>query len=318
VSDSYIGAWATGGSLHKGGNPSNNGMQNDYTMSGGVINVPSAMRLTGAGQFAVTGETFYFWDSAVGTLGVCTITDVADGPSGSINIYTNRGGGFPARTMPSTQGLFFLRHEAPICKFTNVTGCAEAVDLSNALAYNKPIKSYSKRSYIGSANSGQYVQVYGRYKYIKVSVTKADTSGLGVVTASLGFNNNNSIKMSDWTNGASAWNPIIDLKKTGDRIFDATSKVYPVNWSTTAVAASDTLPNQTEALWSAGNFVTTITDVSGQVAGTRPEFTIEIITDQNNDAGTTASGSTSKLVDGKVVVTGASRQVLVDDVMLNL
>jgi hypothetical protein len=45
-------------------------------------------------------------------------------------------------------------------------------------------------------------------------------------------------------------------------------------------ALADVLPGMTTALWAPGNYRPTMTDTSAAVAGLRPVFSIEVITDQ--------------------------------------
>jgi hypothetical protein len=117
--------------------------------------------------------------------------------------------------------------------------------------------------------------MFGRFKYIKVTVTTPYSGGIGTVQATLGNNNNAGIKASDGT-ATTAFLPVINLKVAGARVFDATAASYPVSW--TGAQMGDTLPSQTEALWCGGNFVVTMTDISSDP--TTFEFTVEFVTDQ--------------------------------------
>jgi len=121
------------------------------------------------------------------------------------------------------------------------------------------------------------VQMWGRFKYIKVTVTTPYTGATGTVTATLGNSNNGGIKVSD-SMPATAFLPVINLKVAGVRIFDATAGTYPVSW--TGAQSGDTLPSQTEALWCGSNFIMNMTDVSAESPAVWPEFTVEFVTDQ--------------------------------------
>ena len=230
VSESVISTFGPGGgALIKGGNSSNNGIHIDYTMASGIITVPAAMRTTGVGSWGIANEKMFLVDTLVGTLGSFTITDVTDTGS-DILIHTDWSGGFPVRAY-GHQGLFLFRHPAPICTFRNVTGCPEVVDLSGAPA-GVPLNSYTRRTYTGSVATGQYGQMWGRFKYLKITVTKPYTGATRTVQATLGNSNNQPIKMSDRSNAAK-WNPVVNLKTAGTRIFDATAGTYPVSWTGT-------------------------------------------------------------------------------------
>jgi len=262
----------------RSGDGSGDGVQADFTIASGVITIPSSMRFNmGASQWAITGGKVYLFDPNVGTIGQFTIADVADGPGSSVLVTTNMLlTGWPSRSYSPALGLWLYTHTAPICTFTNVTGCPEVVDLSGAPA-GAPLYSYSKRSFTGSVAASPYWQLYGRVKKIVVTVTTAYTGATGTVVANL-LLGNSLINMSTFADAA--WAPIIDLKKTGTRTFDATANTYPTTWSSTAVAAADTLPSQTAALWSPGNYRMVMTDISGQSSGTWPAFSVEIVTDQ--------------------------------------
>jgi hypothetical protein len=269
-----------GGAYIKGGGSADNGIHVDYEMAGGVITVPAAMRNTGVGKWAQTGEKMLFLDNLVGTIGSFTITNVTEtSPTSDILVHTNwakASGGFPLRTYDPSQGLFLYRHPAPICTFTSVTGCPEVVDLSFATAAGLPLNSYTRRTYTGSADNNHYIQMWGRFKYLKITVTTAYTGSIGTVTATINSSNGQPVKVADGLN--STWSQIINLKIAGVRTFDATAGTYPVAW--TGAQTGDTLASQTVALWCGSNFVTTITDVSSDPGASPMEFTIELITDQ--------------------------------------
>jgi len=287
VSDSAVNGFGAAGTHESGyvipgADGSNSGVNVDYpTMSGGVITIPSSKidyAFIYTCLWPVTDGRAFIVDGTDGfKLGSFKITDVVRS-GGNVLVSTTKSGGWPSR---SGHKLYLVLHPAPICTFTNVTGCPEVVDLSQATAAGLPLYSYSKRTYNGSVAIMDYWQVWGRVKKIVVIVTQAYTGAFGgAVTLALGIQASNLlVKMSDYAN--TTWAPVIDLKKTGTRTFDATAGTYPVSsWSSTAVAAADTLPGMTEALWAPGNFRPSMTDVSGEAAGLRPIFSVEVITDQ--------------------------------------
>ena len=260
---------------------SNNGMNVDYTMAGGVITVPIPNPLAYTEIYTtmwpVTNGKAFIQDAVTGEMiGALRITNATQS-GGNALIATTLTGTWPSR---SGHKLYLVKHPAPICTFTSVTGCPEVVDLSGAGAAGLPLYSYSKRTYDGSVAAADYWQVYGRVKKIVVAVTQAanGTTFPGAVTLAVNVNVGNSlIKMSDYTN--TTWAPTINLKIVGTRTFDATAGTYPVSsWS--GGQTGDVLPGMTEALWAPGNFRPTMTDTSAAAAGLRPIFSIEVITDQ--------------------------------------
>jgi hypothetical protein len=308
------------GYLIPGKNSSNNGVNVDWpSISAGVITVPIPSPADFSEIYTplwpVTDGKVFLQDGATGeTIGSFRITDVAQSGSNAL-VTTTMSGGWPSR---SGHKLYLRKHPAPVCTFTNVTGCPEVVDLSNAGAAGLPLYSYSKRTYDGSVAIMEHWQVWGRVKKVVVIVTQAYTGVFGgAVTLALGIEpSGNLVKMSDYS--TAAWAPTIDLKRTGTRTFDATAGTYPVSsWSNTATAHADVLPGMTEALWAPGNFRPSMTDVSAEAAGLRPVFSIEVITDQEFEE-VEEEPFVSRMAGGTMVVSNASREAYVDGTMVNL
>jgi hypothetical protein len=234
--------------------------------------------LLGVSQWAITGSKMFMNDPNVGNLGSFTITDVAeDGPGGDIVITTDWLGGFPVRTYGSL-GLWLQTHPAPICTFSNVTGCIEAVDLSGAPP-GVPIWSYTKRSYTGDfVGAAPYVTVTGRIKYAKVTVTTPYTGAQPTVTATVfpGWG----IDPTDYSTNTNL-QFTVNLKVAGERVLDVTAPVpsYPISW--TGGQSGDTLPALAKKMWVGGYFITIMNqDITGEFPAVWPEFTVEFITDQ--------------------------------------
>jgi len=261
------------GSLIPGKNGTGNGVNVDYTMSGGVITVPIPNPLAYTEIYTtlwpVTDGKVFLRDSVDGfTIGSFRITDVTQS-GGNALVTTTLSGGWPSR---SGHKLSFILHPAPVCTFTNVHGCPEVEDLSNATAAGLPLYSYSKRTYTGLLGVSEYWQVWGRVKKIVVIVT---TPSAAAASVSIDLQASNFlVKMSDYSN--TTWQPIIDLSRTGTRTFDATAGTYPVSsWSNTATLHADVLPGMTEALWVPLNYRV---NTSGTAAAA--VFSVEVITDQ--------------------------------------
>jgi hypothetical protein len=237
-----------------------------FTMANGVMTVPTTFFANDwLERMCITGGNFFWWDINVGQFAKVRILDVTQ-PGGygtSLRVYTDWPGGFPSRTYAAS-GLQMVTHPAPICTFTNVTGCPEVVDLSRALA-GVPLYSYSKRFYTSTDNT--IWQLWGKIKKIVVAVTSAYTEGTATATLPFLF-----VKVSDRSD--TTYSRTINLKVLGTRTLDV-SGGYPAAW--TGVQSGDTLPDLTEALWSCGNYNPGMT-----AALTTGAFNVEIITDQGD------------------------------------
>lgn len=253
VSDSVISNFATvtyhdvTGQLIKGANGFDNGINVDCSMAGGIITIPSSFYDDGyMEKWATTGKPVFFFDGNVGTIQSFTITDVTQTGS-DVLVHTNLTGGFPPRSY-YTGKLWMLPQVAPVCTFSNVTGCPEVVDLSNTAAQGVPLYSYSKRTYDNTTGTGEYWQLYGKIKYIKVTVTELATQ-VGTVTATLG---NTCVKASDFTD--ISFVPVINMKAglNVPRILDCRNAASTGTW--VGGQTGDSLPDITEAIWSGCNF----------------------------------------------------------------
>ncbi len=274
VSDSIISAFSAPGVQTAGGDGSAAGVQNDFTMTAGVLFIPSEFYpFTGVCQFSVKGQYLFWEDLNIGNFGGFNVLDVTQDGTGIYlhTDWTGSGGGFPVRAFFGGK-LYMRRHPAKSCTFTNVMGCAEVVDLSGAPA-GSPINSYTKRSYTGSIAVGDYIALYGKIKRITIRVPTQYTGPTGTVNASVQFLG--TVKMSDSSDVS--FNPIINLKTAGTRSLDCTGG-YPAAW--TGGQTGDTLPTVTEDWWLCGAHHMSMTDVSGESSGGWPAFSIEIETDQ--------------------------------------
>ena len=121
---------------------SNNGMNVDYTMAGGVITVPIPNPLAYTEIYTtmwpVTNGKAFIQDAVTGEMiGALRITNATQS-GGNALIATTLTGTWPSR---SGHKLYLVKHPAPICTFTSVTGCPEVVDLSGAGAAGLPLYS---------------------------------------------------------------------------------------------------------------------------------------------------------------------------------
>jgi hypothetical protein len=295
ISDSTItlfrpGAWAYGrtdevicdncvlpnimvhGVIDKGINEA--GVNNTYTMSGGVIVVPNTQ---GAVSWAVPG-TNLMWRGQYDSQTAFKVVDVTQDANNTY-IKTNLSGGFP--TLPLTSGMLFI-HAHPAPKFTcrNCTGSEDAVDLSQA-PVGAPIYSYSKRTYDKTTlkGIGTGLSLWGNPISIGFNVTTsfAGTQIPLLLHGLAPFDNLKTIgPASNYT--VTDYGPLVNLRQVGNRV--VTLSGVTCNGSAGLCSDDDalTLPNSTQS-WFVGSYAPTIyTDVSGDPSNFR--VTIEIKTDQ--------------------------------------
>jgi hypothetical protein len=283
VSDSVISSWSSGaiGTSHRtldGG--TQDGIDKDCTMAGGVITVPAAMRAhLSIAQWAIEGGRMFFNDTAVGMVGAFTITDVTEsGPFGDVLVHTDwtgNSGGFPARSYGSN-GMWLQTHPAPLCTFTNVTGCIEVEDFSRAPA-GAPMWSYTKRTYTGLTGSGPYINLTGRIRRIRIDVTVPYTGVAPTLTVNI---------FPGWTNDMDGAGTVslafdVNLRTAGVRQLD-TDDGYPALWTGTQSGDTMPVPGLAADRWIAGlHFVSqNVVNLALESPAVWPEYSVEIITDQ--------------------------------------
>lgn|GEM_PF-6342016 len=250
---------------------------------GKVIIIPNAI------SGGLTMKTFItaFTDSThVTVFSACTLSGGISASSrslqwGTCNVYvtTDQSGGLPASTLYNSTGKLSIR-TAPVRKmyFENCTGSDDVVDFCNAGAQGKPLWSYTKRTYNGSANGGT-LKSMGDFVSLKINVTKAYTGAQSTLKAGLNqFNNLPVVVGGAWT----TYGPVVNLKVTGERIITV--------GSTTGAQTGDANLNVSSAMWMSGTaFGIFIGNGSGTALASAvaaedpsvwPSFTVEIITDQ--------------------------------------
>lgn len=207
---------------------------------------------------------------------------------GTCNMYvrTNKSGGLPDSSLYIGGGSGVLICDIPPVRtatFENVTGSATALDLSQSAARNRPLWSYTKRTFDGTEKTNTYpdINIYGTVVSIKINVLTAYT---GVrPTLNVGFTQFDN--MSVVTNGALVtYAPRINLKQTGERIITpsgVTGAWAGANPDTgLSLGGTTILPNIYAPRVSQ--------DITGESASVYPSYTIEIITDQGFYTGPTA------------------------------
>lgn len=275
------------GALDRGG-PMNIGMENFYTMSGGVITSANA---NGPLPWAVPGAHLYWYgqSSPAENAGVpTTITDVTQDATNTY-VHTSLSGGFPS--IPIGVGLAIRMQPNLIWNCSNCTGSADAIDLSQAGAQGKPLFSYSKRTYTNNIGTGAAVRIWGSIISASMNVTTAYTGVQGTLALNTFGQFGRSIIKADGT--AANYDPVINLKTVGNRV------ITPSGVTGTQTGDSGlTLPGPGD--WLSNNmFVYLGTDIGGE-SGVGPTVTIEVITNQSQLSGYSLDGKVNH--GGKVVI----------------
>jgi hypothetical protein len=255
-----------------GGGNSNTGVNNDFSMSGGVITIPETFLTAGyLTKWIIPNHQLFWYDTGRGSIGQFRILDITQG-GGNIYVTTDWPGTWPAGPYASGK-LWIARHAAPVATFTNVTGCEQVEDLSANHVAGDPVNTRTKRQYTGSIVTSAMIPMEGVLQEINISVIEAyDGASGGSITATPGFPNL-AVKVSDLT--LINIEPTINLRTTGLRRWTAAT-----GW--TGGVAGDTLPAISEPVRIVGATRMTMVDISGDVGapGTWPTFTHEVIVHQ--------------------------------------
>ena len=139
-----------------------------------------------------------------------------------------------------------------------------------------PIYSYSKRTYDGYIGQAAAANIRGRLVSLKINVTKPYTGTQpSLIFKPMGRSGSNTIKPDD---SAMRYDPSINLKVAGER--DVFPRVVVGQQS------GDSNLSIPGPIWFAESYAPYMaTDISGENPGTWPTVTIEITTDQSEDAG---------------------------------
>lgn len=209
---------------------------------------------------------------------------------GTCNMYiqTDQEGGLPASGLWSGAGKLYINvPPARSVRFENCTGTgtaaiiAQIADLSQPAAWNRPLNSYSKRTYNG-LNGAPAVATFGSIVSIKVNVITPYTGASSTLIMTFSqFNNLNTVQSDAYA----SYGPKFNLKIAGERVITI--------GSTTGAQSGDTGLNLSVPTWlqpTGGGFAPFIGNGSGTAidiatvdsgdTSKYPEFTIEVITDQ--------------------------------------
>lgn len=203
---------------------------------------------------------------------------------GTCNMYvqTNQSGGLPDSALWIGGGSGTLLCEQPAARtvyFENCTGSATALDLSQAAARNRPLWSYTKRTYNGTETgiTSPDVSIIGNLVSVKVNVITPYTGTRPVLT--VGFSQ---FGLPVVQSGAlTTWSPLVNLKTAGERVITV--------GSTTGTQSGDSGLTVSSDLWFTGTYAARVShDITGESSGVYPSYTIEIITDQGFSTGPVA------------------------------
>lgn len=239
-----------------------------YSISNGVITKTTGLPL----PWAVPGTNMILNGSRSNETGFAVTSDTM--VAGVTTVTTNGlTGGWPAVPRSGGTILKIGPHPCPILRLQNVTGCADAVDFSQAGAYGKPYASYSKRSYTGNTlTSPAGVPMWGVIQRVDIRVTTASTRSGALTLKPFGQFHASGLDAPGNT-AATTWDPTFNLKFPGTRTLIPGS-----GWSGLQSGDIATDPG---LLW-LDDLQTPFcsTDISGEASGTWPVVEIEVATDQ--------------------------------------
>src|SRR5262249_27971058 len=192
-----------------------------YTMNSGIITVPNSH---GPVRWAVPGANamFALYNGSLFTQGspfhVIEITQDAS----NTYIKTSLAGGFPLLPTDPSHGLNIYAHPAPSFTCRSCTGSVDAIDLSQAGAQDRPLFSYSKRTYGGNVQTPPWFTIWGSILEITINVTTPYTGTLPTLTLSP-FGAFGTAVISGGV--STSYNPTINLKIAGERVILPSSLV---------------------------------------------------------------------------------------------
>lgn len=208
---------------------------------------------------------------------------------GTCNLYIQTDSTDPLpdpSTYTAANKLFIRTPAVRSVRFETCTGNDHILDLSQTAAWNRPLNSYTKRTYTACptaasdgvrlseagalAGTGSLVPMVGNIQSIKFNVTKIYTGAVGTLTAGLAQSQLFLMINGVWT----AYNPRINVKVLGER-------VITIAGVTGTQTGDQNLSFGSSAAWIAGGFDTVLSsNISGESSSVWPSFTIEMITDQ--------------------------------------
>lgn len=233
-----------------------------YTMSGGVIRAPVALK---ALPWAIPGRWCFFGGAQLYAVAFQVLAVTRDATHTIVT--TSLSGGFPAIPLRSGSFLDLRSHPCPLWSGTGNSGCADIVDMSQAGQQNKPVFSYSKRPYTGAIGTTEQARFFmvGRLVSVSINVITPYTGGNSPLFHLSRFDNWPVI-LDDYS--GSTFGPIVNPKIAGNRIITPSGVSGAQSGDTLSAPGSIWFPDKS---FSGAQFSQ---DASGAV------IEVEIITDQ--------------------------------------
>jgi hypothetical protein len=269
AANSTISSWQYGSASFDLGGDAQSGVQNAYTMSGGVITMPRTARPTTVyPEWAVPGCVAFFGGKY--PYGASFTVDDVTADASNVYVHTSLAGGFPTVPLDGSSRLQIRGHPCPKLTVTNCTGCEDSLDLSNAPA-GRPVGSWSRRAYTAAHTSAiqTFPLVMGRVSEIRVNVTTAFTGTGGTLQARV-FD----VPLLNSSGVEVRYEPVIDLSVAGERVVTL-SGVAGSGGTDSGLA----LPAGAWFVGSAFAGFNAFRNVSAQ-AGVGPAVTVTIVADQ--------------------------------------
>lgn len=260
--------------LYKG--EADGGVNNNpgFSLVDGTFTFPTDVGGEDVQPWAVPGACVFWAGQFFASSGfrVVSVTQSGHPEAAVTTVTTNKPSmnGFP--TIGQTAGKIYLQcHPAPRFTARNGTG---ALARYAGHPENAPWGSYDKLTFTQAASASNELRIVGDVVHIKVNVTQAYTGAQGTLTAN--FN------ISAHPNGATAVNYqfAVDLEQTGERVITPAG-VTGTKSSGAGLAGDSGLALPHATTWLTGTMETSYsTDISGDAAGLRPIFSIEVLCDQ--------------------------------------
>lgn len=251
---------------------------------GKVIVVPGAGSpttlktwITAVGAWDGSKQTITVYNAASASLSSSSRT--LQWGTSNVYIHTNQSGGFPDVALYTQLGIRVPPARAVY--FENCTGSDHILDLCQAGAQNKPLWSYTKRTYDGVtgvvSSEGPPITMHGTITSLKINVITPYT-GASSLSVGLSAADNLPVVIGG---AASTFIPRVNLKIAGERVITL--------GNTTGTQAGDTNLTMNSSVWIGRTFAAGMSrDISGESSSLWPSFTIEMITDQGFFTGQTA------------------------------
>ncbi len=279
-----------GGNIYLGpGNGGVNAISSGFSMSAGKITIPNTAIVPGAGGEAsqlrwCVPDTWCMWfDQDRRCINMFQVLSVTQDDT-NVYIQTSESGSWPSYNSLNGGKLGIRVHPCPDATFTNCTGTATALSLSQATAHS-PLWSYSKYTYDGKAGtSGEGSSLWGNLTSLDMNVT-VQTSGAKL------FNPLGDFCWLTLSDGSLSpypgYAPDINFNITGDRLITTEGNVQNNHSSIKSLDNHYTLPEV--PAWFANKVFGQ--PVGGNLTTGTQSITVTVETDQGITAAEAPSGN---------------------------